>query len=99
MPKKTFKIGEYCKGGVITVEIIGKVVTVIGKDWDTSAGYKKSSNQSNAKEFTRGSVVTCDASAERLLDKFLNDLTTSYWSDKILCWIKSNVKFEQKEWW
>jgi hypothetical protein len=35
---KTFKIGEYAKGGVITAEVQGKVVTIIGKEWDTSQG-------------------------------------------------------------
>ena len=50
MAKKTFKLGEVCKGGVITVEIKGQIITVIGKDWDFSQGSKKGSNQSNAKD-------------------------------------------------
>jgi len=29
MASKTFKIGEYCKGGVITVEASAKKVTII----------------------------------------------------------------------
>jgi len=89
---KTFKIGEYAKGGVITVEIVGKVVTVIGKEWDTSAGYNKSSNQSNAKEFTRGSVISDDRDAWRKLYMFLTDLTTSYYSDEIIKWIETKVE-------
>jgi hypothetical protein len=55
MATKTFKIGEYAKGGIITVEITGKVIVVIGKEWDFSTGSRRSSDQSNAKEFTRGS--------------------------------------------
>ena len=31
MATKTFKIGEYCKGGVITVETTAKKVTIIAK--------------------------------------------------------------------
>jgi hypothetical protein len=93
---KTFKIGEYAKGGVITAEVNGKVITVIGKDWDTSTGYKKSSNQSNAKEFTRGTVLANEQDAEWKLSNFLCDLTTSYYADEIIKWIKSKVKIEQE---
>lgn len=91
MTTKTWKIGEYAKGGVITVEIHGKVIIVIGKDWDTKAGYNKGSNQSNAKEFTRGTVTADDGNAYRKLDDFLNDLTTSYYADKIIEWIRTKV--------
>jgi len=95
---KTWKIGEYCKGGVITVEINGKVIHIIGKEWDNSAGYKKSSNQSNAKEFTRGTTDVTDSNAYRLCDNFLNDLTTSYYADEIMKWIETKVKFERNFW-
>jgi hypothetical protein len=89
---KTFKIGEYAKGGVITAEVNGKVITVIGKEWDTSTGYKKSSNQSNAKEFTRGTVLANEQDAEWKLSNFLCDLTTSYYADEVVKWIKSKVE-------
>lgn len=97
---KTFKIGEYAKGGVITVEIKGKTVTVIGKDWDFSTGSRKSSDQSNAKEFTRSSFdSTLNDSYRKTLD-FLCDLTTSYYADEIMKWIESKIKFEKKlNWW
>lgn len=91
---KTWKIGEYAKGGVITVEITGKVVSIIGKEWDTSTGYKKSSNQSKAKEFTRGTVLANERNAEWKLSEFLCDLTTSYYAGEIIKWIKSKVKVE-----
>jgi hypothetical protein len=93
MKTKTFKIGEYCQGGVITVEIHGKVIIIIGKEWDFSQGTRKSSNQSNAKEFTRGTVMTTEQNAEMKIEMFLTDLTTSYWADKIMDWIKSKVSF------
>jgi hypothetical protein len=92
MPKKTFKIGEYAKGGIITIEIQGQVITVIGKDWDMSQGTKRGSNQSNAKEFTRGTTMANDSKAHRYLSNFLNDLTTSYYADKIIDWIESKVE-------
>ena len=38
MATKTFKIGEYAKGGIITVETTTRTVVVIGKDWDMSQG-------------------------------------------------------------
>lgn len=91
---KTWKIGEYCQGGVITVEITGKVIAIIGKDWDTSTGYRKSSNQSNAKEFTRGTVTADDSQAYRKMYDFLSDLTTHYYADSILKWIESKVKLQ-----
>lgn len=89
---KTFKIGEYAKGGVITVEIRGKIITIIGKDWDFSAGSNKGSSQKNAKEFTRGTILSTQEDAERQILNFLNELTTSYHADNILKWIKSKVE-------
>lgn len=91
---KTWKLGEVAQGGVITAEVNGKVITIIGKEWDTSTGYKKSSNQTNAKEFTRGSVLSNERDAERKLFMFLSDLSTSYWADEIIKWVKTKVKIE-----
>lgn len=96
---KTFKIGEYAKGGVITVEITGKIVTIIGKDWDFSKGSRKSSDQSNAKEFTRGTIATTDDQAKRKIEQFLNDLTTSYYSGEILKWIETKVALPKSLFW
>ena len=93
---KTFKIGEYAKGGVITAEVNGKVITIIGKEWDFSTGSRKSSNQSNAKEFTRGTVLANEDDAEYKLYRLLCDLTTSYYADEVVKWIKSKVKIEQE---
>ena len=99
MASKTWKIGEYAKGGVITVEVKGKVINIIGKEWDYSQGSNKGSNQSNAKEFTRQRVNSNDGDAFRQCDNFLNDLTTSYYSDEIMKWVKSKVTFETDNWW
>jgi hypothetical protein len=96
---KTWKIGEYCKGGIITVEITGKVIHVIGKEWDMSAGTRRSSDQSKAKEWTRGTVTADDSDARRKLDNFLNDLTTSYYAGQVLEWIESKVAFKPSFGW
>jgi hypothetical protein len=97
---KTFKIGESAKGGVITVEIKGKIVTVIGKEWDYSTGSRKSSDQSNAKEFTRGITNIEDSNSYRNTSDFLYDLTTSYYAEQIMEWIETKVKFNKKlNWW
>ena len=92
---KTWKIGEHAKGGIITVEITGKIICVIGKEWDVSAGYKRSSNQSNAKEFTRGTAEATDPNSENKLRYFLEDLTSYYYADEIMEWIKSKVHLKQ----
>ena len=93
MSSKTWKLGEVCKGGVITVEATAKKVTIIAKEWDFSQGSSKGSNQSNAKEWNRLEVSTSSSDAESKLDWFLFDLTTSYHADKIMEWIKSKTKF------
>ena len=100
MAKKTFKLGEVCKGGIITIETKGDKVTVIGKDWDYSQGSRKGSNQSNAKEWTRLEVDAKSSSSRREVDNFLNDLTSSYYSDKVLHWIENDakVKFNTSFW-
>ncbi len=100
MPKytKTWKIGERCQGGIITVEINGKIIAVIGKEWDFSKGTRRGSDQSSAKEFTRGTIASTDFNAERKIDNFLCDLSTSYHADKILEWIKTKVKLEPQPW-
>ena len=96
---KTWKIGEHAKGGVITVEIQGKVITVIGKDWDMSQGTRRGSNQSNAKEFTRIEVNVEQRDADRQLSMFLFDLTTSYYTDKLMEWIESKSELDKRMFW
>jgi hypothetical protein len=99
MTTKTFKIGEYAKGGIITVEITGKLIVVIGKEWDFSTGSNKSSDQSNAKEFTRGTVLSTDENAYRKLYEFLSDLTTHYYTEQVIDWIKTKVTLATSLFW
>lgn len=92
MATKTFKIGERCKGGIITVETKGNKVAIIGKDWDFSQGTRRSSNQKNAKEWTRIEVDAKEQNAFRKMDNFLNDLTSCYYADKVMEFIESKVE-------
>ena len=98
MATKTFKIGEYCKGGVITIETTKTQVKVIAKEWDTSKGYSKGSDQSNAKEWNRLEVNLSSSDAESKVNWFLFELTTSYYTDVILDWIKTKVTFNKNNW-
>lgn len=99
MATKTFKIGEYCKGGVITVETTKTNVTVIGKEWDMNTGTRRSSDQSNAKEWIRITVPTTDINFDKTLSYFLQDLTTSYYADTIMKWIESKLNIKRKMFW
>jgi hypothetical protein len=99
MASKTFKLGEYAKGGVITANVTKTKVTIIGKEWDTSAGYSKSSSQTNAKEFTRLEVSTDDRDAERKLDFFLCDLTSSYYADQVMDYVRKNTTLHKRSMW
>ena len=82
MAKKQFKIGECAVGGIIAVEITGKVIQVKALDYWSK------------KEVQTGSVMSDERQAQWKLDNFLNDLTTSYYAGKVLDWIKTKVKFD-----
>jgi hypothetical protein len=92
MATRTWKIGEYCKGGIITVETTDKVIKFIGKDWDYSKGSRRSSDQSGAKEFTRKEILINDNNAYREMYDFLTDLTTHYYTTQIIDWLKTKTK-------
>lgn len=94
---KTFKIGEYAKGGIITVEIKDKQIDVIGKEWDFSKGSRKSSDQSGAKEFDR-KTFNADNDIRRELADYLCDLTTSYYADEVTKWIESKIQLKGFSW-
>jgi hypothetical protein len=93
MATKTWKLGEMAQGGVITVETKGNTVTVIGKEWDLSAGTSKGSNQSKAKPFITKTFDYERGSARYYLDDFLCYLTTSYYASVIINWIENKSKF------
>ena len=96
MATKTFKIGEYCVGGVLSVEVTERKITIITKEWDFSAGSNKSSNQSNAKELHRIEVELKDYDAFDKLSDYLNVQTTSYYTDVVLKWVNSKISAQDK---
>ena len=98
MATKTWKIGEYCKGGIITIETTKTQVKVIAKEWDYSKGSSKGSDQSKAKEWNRLEVNLSNSDAESKVNWFLFDLTSSYYTDEILDWIKTKVEFNKNNW-
>jgi len=53
---------------------------------------RKGSNQSNAKEFDRHVVHADRVKDDGDLVVFLNDLTTHYYAEQVMDWIKSKIK-------
>jgi hypothetical protein len=99
MATKTFKIGEYSKGGVITVEISKTKVNFILKNWDMSTGTKRSSDQSKAKEYNRLVLNTNDSNFDRKATLFLLEDTTSYYTDTIMEWVYSKTGGKKQLFW
>ena len=99
MASKTFKIGEYARGGVVTAETKGYAVTLIAKEWDTSAGYTKKSSQTNAKELYRITVDATTNDARWKLFDWLSEESTSYWADEVLKWVATKVSFKKDTMW
>lgn len=91
MATKTWKIGEYARGGIITVQVNKTGVIIIGKDWDFSAGSNKGSNQSNAVEFYRMNVKFSESDMQNMISETLCWLTTHYYAGQIMEWIKSKA--------
>lgn len=87
MATKTWKLGEVCKGGIITIETTKTQVKVIAKEWVSS------------KEWNRLEVNLSEKDSRSKIDWFLFDLTTSYWTDEILKWIESKVEFKTNGLW
>jgi hypothetical protein len=75
--KKQFKIGEYALGGIIEVIVKKDTVIIDALDYNT----KKSIPFSKAQ---------FDIKYKNEIDCYLNNLTTCYYSDKILEYIYKN---------
>jgi hypothetical protein len=78
MYTKTWKIGEVCQGGIITVEIKNSAYQLLV--WILKMVLNVVVNQSKAKEFTRKTVLASESRAEYKLDDFICELATSYWA-------------------
>ena len=90
---KTWKLGEVCQGGIITVQTNGHTTLIQGKEWDYSKGSSKSSDQSGAKVFISKEFVSTNFNAKYDADEFLNELTTYYHAEQIADWIKEQVNY------
>lgn len=96
---KTWKLGEICQGGVVTVEIKGQAIAIIGKEWDYSKGSNKGSDQSGAKEFNRFEIEANEFNASRRCSDFLHELMHSWAAEEILKWIGGEVTFTHNNFW
>jgi hypothetical protein len=81
MATKTWKIGEYCKGGAITAIVENNDITIIAKEYDTM------------EEWDRIEVSSKDMGARDYVLNYLRDLTTSYYSGLVMDWIEDKVEF------
>lgn len=81
MATKTFKIGEYAIGGIIQVRTTSDTINIDALDW-------------NSKEKIMGREFRVNMfDVEYEIFKYLNELTSSYYADKVTDFIKENVKF------
>ena len=80
MIRKSFKIGECAVGGILEIEIRGTYVTINALDYNT----KK-------QVVAPLSVSIYGDNYLHNLECYLLDLTTSYYADKIMTWIKKQV--------
>lgn len=81
MAKKTFKIGEYAVGGIIQVCTTSNSITIDALEWN-------SKQKIMGREFQ---VRAMNVSNE--INNYLNELTSSYYADKVMDFIKENVTF------
>lgn len=81
-------IGEYCQGGIISVEIDDNNVTLIGREWD----YSKPLPQDNARKWIHQSYNIHTDPLEWLTMGWLEEITTYYHADMIMKWIKKQIK-------
>jgi hypothetical protein len=83
---KTFKIGEYAVGGTIRVSIPKTLTTIKIDVIDSNFKTKKLLNQYIYYSFDRNRI-----------DRDLFQITSGYWSDKILEYISKTMK-QSGEW-
>lgn len=80
MATKSFKIGECAIGGIIKVDITGKVIQIKALDYFTK------------EVVSSGTELSTDPNIERKVMEYLEDLTTYYYAEKIWEWIQSKIK-------
>ena len=76
---KSFKIGEYSIGGIIKVELNGNALSIKALDYNSK------------NEVMSGSIMTDEYDAYWKTLNYLNELTSSYYADKVMEFIKSKT--------
>ena len=79
MKTKTFKIGEYAIGGIIQVKVENSRIGIKCIDWDTK------------KTISHYVFMSNEPTGIIQAENHLEDLTSHYYADKILTWIKKNI--------
>jgi len=83
---KQFKIGECAVGGIIKINTESKnnlhTITIAALDWYSKQELFSATFQSNH-------LQSIDDIIENEIDNYLNELTTSYYADKIINYIKN----------
>jgi hypothetical protein len=80
MATKSFKIGECAIGGIIKVDITGKVIQIKALDYFTK------------EVVSSGTELSTDDNIERKVTDYLEELTTYYYGQKIWEWIEGKIK-------
>lgn len=83
MATKTFKIGECAIGGIIQVKTTSNIVKIKALDWHTKEVVMEDS-------FLIEDSFFYDPFQR--VDDYLNELTSCYYADKVLSWIKPQIK-------
>ena len=86
MATKTFKIGEYAKGGIIKVNADKKSINI--RVIDMFLDNKEIASKKGV--IGEHHFINCD-NLERDLNNFLHDITTSYYTGKIMAWLKEKT--------
>ena len=79
MATKTFKIGEYAVGGIIQVRTTSDSINIDALYWNSKQKIMGREFQVRAMNLTNE------------IDNYLNELTSSYYADKVLNYIKENL--------
>ena len=83
MATKSFKIGEYAIGGIIKVDISNTTIHIKALDWNTKA-------EVMSNHFPNYDNPYWD------MHEFLNELTSSYYADKVLEYICENSNINKQ---
>jgi hypothetical protein len=91
MASKQFKIGEYAVGGIIKVDVSVESVTIQALDYNT-----KSVVQTQTFTLNRSFLGAVDSGKYWAMKDFLNDLTSSYYADKVMEYIETTAHIEHQ---